>query len=185
MNLRPFGPEPNTLPNCATPRNGANKGTRTLDLQFTKLLLYQLSYVGTSPAPTLIEYTMRFTIWQGVLRKKCTFFPEEALRARIRRSGRAACRAKSAFSRSIRGDCSGSSRCRKKYCRSRTNSSPNCRSRWSQRSCRSSSACCFRSARRRIGGRCSTRATDRSSRRNNSWSRSRRWSWCGCSRRGR
>ena len=29
-----------------TPAIGANKGTRTLDLQFTKLLLYQLSYVG-------------------------------------------------------------------------------------------------------------------------------------------
>ncbi len=26
---------------------GANKGTRTLDLLFTKQLLYQLSYVGT------------------------------------------------------------------------------------------------------------------------------------------
>ena len=52
MNLRPFGPEPNALPNCATPRhareNGANKGTRTLDLRFTKPLLYQLSYIGAS-----------------------------------------------------------------------------------------------------------------------------------------
>ena len=26
--------------------NGANKGIRTLDLQFTKLLLYRLSYIG-------------------------------------------------------------------------------------------------------------------------------------------
>jgi hypothetical protein len=26
--------------------NGANKGTRTLDLWFTKPLLYQLSYIG-------------------------------------------------------------------------------------------------------------------------------------------
>ena len=182
MNLRPFGPEPNTLPNCATPRNGANKGTRTLDLQFTKLLLYQLSYVGTSPAPTLIEYTMHFTIWQGVLRKKYTFFPKEALRTQIRRSGRAACRVKSAFSRSIRSDCSGSSRCRKRYCRSRTNSSRSSRSR---KSFRSSSPCCIRSAHRCICGSYSTRATDRSSCRSNSWSRSRRWSWCGCSRRGR
>ena len=60
MNLRPFGPEPNALPNCATPRcfenkelafkteTGANKGTRTLDLRFTKPLLYQLSYIGAS-----------------------------------------------------------------------------------------------------------------------------------------
>ena len=48
MNLRPFGPEPNALPNCATPRHGANKGTRTLDLRFTKPLLYQLSYIGAS-----------------------------------------------------------------------------------------------------------------------------------------
>ena len=30
-----------------TSEYGANKGTRTLDLQFTKLLLYQLSYIGT------------------------------------------------------------------------------------------------------------------------------------------
>ena len=28
--------------------NGANEGTRTLDLRFTKPLLYQLSYIGTS-----------------------------------------------------------------------------------------------------------------------------------------
>ena len=27
---------------------GANKGTRTLDLRFTKPLLYQLSYIGAS-----------------------------------------------------------------------------------------------------------------------------------------
>ena len=46
-NPRPFGPEPNALPNCATPRYcGANKGTRTLDLWFTKPLLYRLSYIG-------------------------------------------------------------------------------------------------------------------------------------------
>ena len=31
-----------------TPKNGANKGTRTLDLRFTKPLLYRLSYIGTS-----------------------------------------------------------------------------------------------------------------------------------------
>ena len=51
MNLRPFGPEPNALPNCATPRQkkaGANKGTRTLDLLITNQLLYQLSYIGAS-----------------------------------------------------------------------------------------------------------------------------------------
>lgn len=29
-----------------TSTNGANKGIRTLDLQFTKLLLCQLSYIG-------------------------------------------------------------------------------------------------------------------------------------------
>ena len=49
-NLRPFGPEPNALPNCATPRNGANGGTRTLDLRFTKPLLCQLSYNGRGTA---------------------------------------------------------------------------------------------------------------------------------------
>ena len=33
---------------------GANKGTRTLDLRFTKPLLYQLSYIGaTMAAPQL------------------------------------------------------------------------------------------------------------------------------------
>ena len=31
-----------------TPKNGANKGTRTLDLRFTKPLLYRLSYIGTT-----------------------------------------------------------------------------------------------------------------------------------------
>ena len=46
MNLRPFGPEPNALPNCATPRNGADEGTRTLDLLITNRLLYQLSHIG-------------------------------------------------------------------------------------------------------------------------------------------
>ena len=29
-------------------KTGANKGTRTLDLRFTKPLLYQLSYIGAS-----------------------------------------------------------------------------------------------------------------------------------------
>ena len=29
-------------------KNGADKGTRTLDLRFTKPLLYQLSYIGAS-----------------------------------------------------------------------------------------------------------------------------------------
>ena len=46
MNLRPFGPEPNALPNCATPRSGADEGTRTLDLLITNRLLYQLSHIG-------------------------------------------------------------------------------------------------------------------------------------------
>ena len=41
LNTRPFGPEPNALPSCATPRNGANEGTRTLDLSITNALLYQ------------------------------------------------------------------------------------------------------------------------------------------------
>ena len=31
-----------------TSSNGANEGTRTLDLRFTKPLLYRLSYIGTS-----------------------------------------------------------------------------------------------------------------------------------------
>ena len=31
-----------------TSKNGANEGTRTLDLRFTKPLLYRLSYIGTS-----------------------------------------------------------------------------------------------------------------------------------------
>ena len=49
MNQRPFGPEPNALPNCATPRkNGANVGTRTPDLLITNQLLYRLSYIGNS-----------------------------------------------------------------------------------------------------------------------------------------
>ena len=46
-NPRPFGPEPNALPNCATPRKaGADKGTRTPDLLITNQPLYQLSYIG-------------------------------------------------------------------------------------------------------------------------------------------
>ena len=49
MNLRPFGPEPNALPNCATPRDaGADNGTRTHDLLITNQPLYQLSYIGKS-----------------------------------------------------------------------------------------------------------------------------------------
>ena len=48
-NPRPFGPEPNALPNCATPRfAGADKGTRTPDLLITNQPLYQLSYIGTT-----------------------------------------------------------------------------------------------------------------------------------------
>ena len=47
-NPRPFGPEPNALPNCATPRGGADEGTRTPDLLITNRLLYQLSHIGTT-----------------------------------------------------------------------------------------------------------------------------------------
>ena len=50
MNLRPFGPEPNALPSCATPRSGAKEGTRTPDLRFTKPLLYRLSHFGIRQA---------------------------------------------------------------------------------------------------------------------------------------
>ena len=39
--------------------NGANKGTRTLDLRFTKPLLYQLSYIGAS-ARVIIANTSLF-----------------------------------------------------------------------------------------------------------------------------
>ena len=53
MNLRPFGPEPNALPDCATPRSGADKGTRTLDLLITNQPLYQLSYIGTAAGKNL------------------------------------------------------------------------------------------------------------------------------------
>ena len=50
-NPRPFGPEPNALPNCATPRKaGADNGTRTHDLLITNQPLYQLSYIGISSA---------------------------------------------------------------------------------------------------------------------------------------
>ena len=38
---------------------GANKGTRTLDLRFTKPLLYQLSYIGAS-AEEIITNTPLF-----------------------------------------------------------------------------------------------------------------------------
>ncbi len=55
-NPRPFGPEPNALPNCATPRKRANRGTRTLDLRFTKPLLYRLSHVGTLTKSALSVY---------------------------------------------------------------------------------------------------------------------------------
>ena len=52
-NPRPFGPEPNALPDCATPRSGADKGTRTLDLLITNQPLYQLSYIGTATSKNL------------------------------------------------------------------------------------------------------------------------------------
>ncbi len=35
-------------PHCSATTFGANGGTRTLDLLFTKQLLYQLSYIGAS-----------------------------------------------------------------------------------------------------------------------------------------
>ena len=64
MNLRPFGPEPNALPNCATPRKktGANEGTRTPGLLITNQLLYRLSYIGISAkfiianVPSFVQY---------------------------------------------------------------------------------------------------------------------------------
>ena len=37
--------------------NGANEGTRTLDLRFTKPLLYRLSHVGTAETIQLYQYT--------------------------------------------------------------------------------------------------------------------------------
>ena len=40
-------------------KDGANKGTRTLDLRFTKPLLYQLSYIGAS-ARVIIANTKMF-----------------------------------------------------------------------------------------------------------------------------
>ena len=42
-----------------TSMHGANKGIRTLDLQFTKLLLYHLSYIGTD-AKDIISNEWRF-----------------------------------------------------------------------------------------------------------------------------
>ena|GEM_PF-5614300 len=38
-----------------TPTDGANEGARTPDLQFTKLLLYRLSYIG----PVHIRFIVR------------------------------------------------------------------------------------------------------------------------------
>ena len=72
MNLRPLRPERSTLPNWATPRNGANSGTRTHDLQFTKLLLYRLSYVGT--ARILRYYSTRGGALQAFVVKKARIF---------------------------------------------------------------------------------------------------------------
>ena len=48
MNQRPLGPEPSALPNCATPRHGADGRIRTADLFITSELLYQLSHISTS-----------------------------------------------------------------------------------------------------------------------------------------
>ena len=55
-NPRPFGPEPNALPNCATPR-GADNGTRTHDLMITNQPLYQLSYIGMPRFERAIDYS--------------------------------------------------------------------------------------------------------------------------------
>ena len=92
MNLRPSAPEADALPNCATPRRGmtcpgkrhfqctvlsqkkkagANKGIRTLDLQFTKLLLYRLSYIGAS-AENIIAKAFHFV---QPFSKKLRFLP--------------------------------------------------------------------------------------------------------------
>ena len=40
---------------CHTPNIGANDGIRTHDLQFTKLLLCRLSYIGKTTASTIIQ----------------------------------------------------------------------------------------------------------------------------------
>ena len=45
-NLRPSGPKPDALPDCAMLRYGAGTTNRTRDLRVTKPLLYQLSYTG-------------------------------------------------------------------------------------------------------------------------------------------
>ena len=60
-NPGPFGPEPNALPNCATPRQ-ADNGTRTHDLLITNQPLYQLSYIGT-PANGIIAEVLFFVQW--------------------------------------------------------------------------------------------------------------------------
>ena len=62
-NPGPFGPEPNALPNCATPRyGGADNGTRTHDLLITNQPLYQLSYIG---GVNSAHYSKRFLFLQG------------------------------------------------------------------------------------------------------------------------
>ena len=48
MNQRPLGPEPSALPNCATPRHGADGRIRTADLFITSELLYRLSHISIS-----------------------------------------------------------------------------------------------------------------------------------------
>ena len=57
MNLRPPGPQPGALPDCATPRDRsvyavheARDGPRTRDLELGRLALYQLSYTRKGPA---------------------------------------------------------------------------------------------------------------------------------------
>lgn len=56
-----------------TSKNGANEGTRTLDLRFTKPLLYRLSYVGTPTGISEKYYTtprhksQRFLMNRGVI----------------------------------------------------------------------------------------------------------------------
>ena len=53
LNPRPFAPQANALPVCATPRkgflSGGGKGSRTPDLLNAIQALYQLSYTPTSP----------------------------------------------------------------------------------------------------------------------------------------
>ena len=46
------------------PQSGADNGTRTRDLRFTKPLLYQLSYVGAIACGTLSRLLRRLKAFQ-------------------------------------------------------------------------------------------------------------------------